>query len=209
MSESPAKARQPWWHPCTSLTRAATSPEHAVGAAKHTQNHTRWKTPKSAPGRGRGRPWEVLRWSIGGAVRQPPPPHSAPLYYRALYSPHVSHEFMRNQCSRAPMLAGTTSSMLPLIASGLLGWSVSSPTTPNVTPNVLHDREHHYAEGTAMASLPPKEKGQPPTWSLAYWGLDELGSIEWRGMMAVLIPSRYQSKESERLAANRAASPQK
>ena len=95
--------------------------------------------------------------------------------------------------------------MLPLIASGLLGWSVSSPTTPNV----LHDREHHYAEGTAMASLPPKEKGQPPTWSLAYWGLDELGSIEWRGMMAVLIPSRYQSKESERLAANRAASSRK
>ena len=95
--------------------------------------------------------------------------------------------------------------MLPLIASGLLGWSVSSPTTFNV----LHDREHHYAEGTAMASLPPKEKGQPPTWSLAYWGLDELGSIEWRGMMAVLIPSRYQSKESERLAANRADSSRK
>ena len=94
--------------------------------------------------------------------------------------------------------------MLPLIASCSLGWSVNSST-----PNVLHDREHHYAEGTAMASLPPKEKGQPPTWSLAYWGLDELGSIEWRGMMAVLIPSRYQSKESERLAANRAASPQK
>ena len=100
--------------------------------------------------------------------------------------------------------------MLPLIASGLLGWSVSSPTTPNVTPNVLHDREHHYAEGTAMASLPPKEKGQPPTWSFAYWGLDELGSIEWRGMMAALIPSRYQtSKESERLAANRADSSRK
>ena len=107
------------------------------------------------------------------------------------------------------MLAGKTSTMLPLIASCLLGWSVSSLTTPNVTPNVLHDREHHYAEGTAMASLPPKEKGQPPTWSLAYWGLDELGSIEWRGMMAVLIPSRYQSKESERLVANRAASSRK
>ena len=159
-----------------------------------------------AGGEGHGR---FFRWSIGGAGRQPPPPHSAPLYYRALYSPHVSHEFMRNQCSRAPMLAGTTSSMLPLIASGLLGWSVSSPTTPNVTPNVLHDREHHYAEGTAMASLPPKEKGQPPTWSLAYWGLDELGSIEWRGMMAALIPSRYQSKQSERLAANRADSSRK
>ena len=92
--------------------------------------------------------------------------------------------------------AGLTSSMLPLIASCLLGWSVSSPTTPNVVPNVLHDQEHHYAEGTAMASLPPKEKekGQPPTWSLAYWGLDELGSIEWRRMMAVLVPSRYQTK---------------
>ena len=51
---------------------------------------------------------EVLRWSIGGAVRQSPPPHSAPLYYRALCSPDVSHEFMRNQCSRAPILAGTT-----------------------------------------------------------------------------------------------------
>ena len=129
---------------------------------------------------------------------------------RAVQSSCLTHEFMRNQCSRAPMLAGTTSSMLPLIASGLLGWSVSSPTTPNVAPNVLHDREHHYTEGTAMASLPPKEKGQPPTWSLAYWGLDELGSIEWRGMMAALIPSRYQtSKESERLAANRAASSRK
>ena len=67
MSESPAKARQPWWHPCTTLTRGHHSPEHAVGAAKHTQNHTRWKTPKSAPGRGRGRPWEVFSLEYWGS----------------------------------------------------------------------------------------------------------------------------------------------
>ena len=66
-----------------------------------------------------------------------------------------------------------------------------------------------FSNGVQWLEGRSKEKGQPPTWSLAYWGLDELGSIEWRGMMAVLIPSRYQSKESERLAANRAASPQK
>ena len=113
-------------------------------------------------------------------------------------------------CSDALLRRHDELSMLPLIASCLLGRSVSSPTPPDVTPNLLHDREHHYAEGTAMASLPPKEKGQPPTWSLAFWGLDELGSIEWRGMMAALIPSRYQSKESERLAAtNRVASSRK
>jgi hypothetical protein len=113
-------------------------------------------------------------------------------------------------CSDALLRRHDELSMLPLIASCLLGWSVSSPTTPDVTPNLLHDREHHYAEGTATGSLSPKEKGQPPTWSLAFWGLDELGSIEWRGMMAALIPSRYQSsKESERLAANRVASSRK
>ena len=87
--------------------------------------------------------------------------------------------------------------MLPLIASCSLGWSVNSST-----PNVLHDREHHYAEAAAMTSLPPKEKGRAPTRAMANWGLDELGSIEWRGMMMSLMQRRVE----ERLAANRAAS---
>ena len=90
--------------------------------------------------------------------------------------------------------------MLPLIASCLLGWSVNSST-----PNVLHDREHHYAEAAAMASLPPMEEGKAQTLGLANLGLDQLGSIEWRGMMMSLM----QRKIEERRAANRAASSQK
>ena len=87
--------------------------------------------------------------------------------------------------------------MLPLIASCSLGWSVNSST-----PNVLHDREHHYAEAAAMASRPPKDEGKAATSGLANWGQDELGSIQWRGMMMSLMQRRVE----ERLAAKRAAS---
>ena len=74
--------------------------------------------------------------------------------------------------------------MLSLIASCLLAWSVS-------------DREPHLADGVAaMATLVPKEEGN----KASTWGLDELGSIEWRGMMTSLI------KEKERQAPRTASS---
>ena len=81
--------------------------------------------------------------------------------------------------------------MLSLIASCLLAWSVS-------------DREPHLADGVAaMATLVPKEEGnKASTWGLSVtnWALDELGSIEWRGMMTSLI------KEKERQAPRTASS---
>ena len=73
--------------------------------------------------------------------------------------------------------------MLPLIASCLLAWSVS-------------DREHLADGVAAMATLVPKEEGN----KASTWGLDELGSIEWRGMMTSLI------KEKERQAPRTASS---
>ena len=73
--------------------------------------------------------------------------------------------------------------MLPLIASCLLAWSVN-------------DREHLADGVAAMATLVPKEEGN----KASTWGLDELGSIEWRGMMTSLI------KEKERQAPRTASS---
>tara|TARA_B100000787_G_scaffold154261_1_gene128989 strand:- start:319 stop:555 length:237 start_codon:yes stop_codon:yes gene_type:complete len=73
--------------------------------------------------------------------------------------------------------------MLSLIASCLLAWSVS-------------DREHLADGVAAMATLVPKEEGN----KASTWGLDELGSIEWRGMMTSLI------KEKERQAPRTASS---
>ena len=73
--------------------------------------------------------------------------------------------------------------MLSLIASCLLAWSVS-------------DREHLADGVAAMATLVPKEEGN----KASTWGLDELGSIEWLGMMTSLI------KEKERQAPRTASS---
>ena len=64
--------------------------------------------------------------------------------------------------------------MLSLIASCLLAWSVN-------------DREHHADGVAAMATLVPKEEGN----KASTWGLDELGSIEWRRMMASLLKVVY------------------
>ena len=76
--------------------------------------------------------------------------------------------------------------MLSLIASCLLAWSVS-------------DREHLADGVAAMATLVPKEEGN----KASTWGLDELGSIEWRGMMTSLIKEKQ--RQAPRTASSRVA----
>ena len=81
--------------------------------------------------------------------------------------------------------------MLSLIASCLLAWSVS-------------DREHLADGVAAMATLVPKEEGnKASTWSVTNWALDELGSIEWRGMMTSLIKEKQ--RQAPRTASSRVA----
>ena len=48
-----------------------------------------------------------------------------------------------------------------------------------------------------LGSLPPTEEGKAAqTWGFANWGLDQLGSIEWRGMMMSLMQRRIEERRA-------------
>ena len=84
------------------------------------------------------------------------------------------------------MLRKNEFSMLPLLASCLLAWSVNG--------------QERLTDGAANQVQNLDRKAS--TWGLTNWALDELGSIEWRAMMKSLM----KAKEKERQTSSTASS---
>ena len=75
-------------------------------------------------------------------------------------------------------------SMLPLLASCLLAWSVNG--------------QERLTDGAAIVPNQGQDLARKAsTWGLTNsWALDELGSIEWRAMMTSLIKAKEKEKQT-------------